>query len=44
MAKKSPGYVDFCSVFVWVNRHALPIEHLRMNEFKDLLTAINKRK
>jgi hypothetical protein len=37
--KKSADSVDFCSVFVWVNRHARPIEHLRLNEFEEFYKA-----
>jgi hypothetical protein len=37
--KKSPETVYFCSVFVWVNQLALPIEHLRLNEFEEFLKA-----
>jgi len=40
--KKSADSAYFCSVFVWVNRHALPIEHLRLNEFEEFLKAGKK--
>jgi len=41
--KKSPETAYFCSVFVWVNQLALPIQHLRLNEIEEFFESQNNK-